>query len=46
MFKFHPKMAKEWADKTASMKSLPNRVKKSKLFNKLAKLSKKGRKIA
>lgn len=30
MFANHPKMAKEWAKKTKSIKSLPKKVKKKK----------------
>jgi hypothetical protein len=30
MFKNKPKMAKEWASKTSSIKKLPNKVKKKK----------------
>ncbi len=34
MFARHPKMAKEWADKTPDIKGLPEHVKKSKVYKK------------
>lgn len=34
MFVHHPKMAKEWADKTPNIKGLPEHVKKSKVYKK------------